>query len=83
MAFPFFLQPDSMDCGPTCLKMISKYYGRNIPLNILRERMKIDKDGVSILAISEAAESFGFRTQVVKLNIEAVFFGQIDPVYSV
>ena len=45
--------------------------------------MKIDKDGVSILAISEAAESFGFRTQVVKLNIEAVFFGQIDPVYSV
>lgn len=72
MAFPFFLQPDSMDCGPTCLKMISKYYGRNIPLNILRERMKIDKDGVSILAISEAAESFGFRTQVVKLNIEAL-----------
>ncbi|WP_373284793.1 cysteine peptidase family C39 domain-containing protein [Pedobacter zeae] len=27
--FPFFNQLNQMDCGPTCLKMISKYYEKN------------------------------------------------------
>ena len=26
--FPHYLQLDSMDCGPACLKMIAKYYGK-------------------------------------------------------
>jgi hypothetical protein len=25
--FPLFTQLDSMDCGPTCLRMIARYYG--------------------------------------------------------
>jgi len=66
--FPFYRQPDSMDCGPTCLQMITKYYGKNISLQTLREKSQIGKEGVNILGISEAAESIGFRTQAVKLN---------------
>ncbi|WP_270535730.1 cysteine peptidase family C39 domain-containing protein, partial [Phocaeicola massiliensis] len=27
--FPHYLQLDAMDCGPTCLRMIARYYGRN------------------------------------------------------
>ena len=27
--FPSYLQPDSMDCGPACLRIISKFYGKN------------------------------------------------------
>lgn len=68
MSFPFYRQPDSMDCGPTCLKMIVKYYGRSLSVQILREKSQIGKQGVSMLGISEAAEAIGFRTQVVKLN---------------
>ena len=26
MAFPFYHQHDSMDCGPACLQMIAKFY---------------------------------------------------------
>jgi len=26
--FPFYRQLDQKDCGPTCLKMIAKYYGK-------------------------------------------------------
>ena len=29
MPFPHYKQPDQMDCGPTCLCMVAKYYGRN------------------------------------------------------
>ncbi|MDR2272490.1 MAG: hypothetical protein LBF27_16405 [Sphingobacterium sp.] len=26
--FPFYRQLDQMDCGPACLKMIAKHYGK-------------------------------------------------------
>ncbi len=72
MPFPFFRQPDSMDCGPTCLQMIAKYYGKNFSLQELREKSQIGKQGVNMLGISEAAESIGFRTQATKLNYQAL-----------
>ncbi|MCQ2314691.1 MAG: cysteine peptidase family C39 domain-containing protein [Bacteroidales bacterium] len=34
-SFPFFPQLDAMDCGPTCLRMIAKYYGRHYTLENL------------------------------------------------
>lgn len=30
MKFPHYLQLDAMDCGPTCLRMIAKFYGKII-----------------------------------------------------
>lgn len=60
--FPFYRQFDSMDCGPTCLKMIAKYYGQDFKLDTLRSRAQIEREGVSILGLSEAAESIGYRT---------------------
>lgn len=51
-----------MDCGPTCLRMIAKYHGRNYSLQRLREISGINRQGVSLLGISEAAEKIGFRT---------------------
>ena len=68
--FPHFHQLDAMDCGPTCLRMIAKYYGRNYTLQFLRERSFITREGVSMLGISDAAETIGFRTGGVKITLE-------------
>ncbi|MFT3825908.1 MAG: peptidase domain-containing ABC transporter [Chitinophagaceae bacterium] len=70
MSFPFYKQPDSMDCGPTCLRMVAKHYGKSISLQTLREKSQIGKEGVNLLGISDAAESIGFRTHSVKLSYE-------------
>ncbi len=43
-----------MDCGPTCLRMVAKHYGRNISLQTFREKTQIGKEGVNILGISMA-----------------------------
>jgi ATP-binding cassette, subfamily B, bacterial len=69
ISFPFLLQRNQMDCGPTCLYMVSKYYGRNFSIEKLRELTEIGKEGVNILGISDAAEKIGYRTQAVQLNI--------------
>ncbi|WP_198514280.1 cysteine peptidase family C39 domain-containing protein [Algoriphagus formosus] len=28
VSFPHYKQPDSKDCGPTCLRIIAKHYGK-------------------------------------------------------
>ena len=67
MAFPVYKQLDQMDCGPTCLRMVAKFYGRNYSLNELRNKSFITREGVSLLGISDAAEAIGFRTIGVKI----------------
>jgi ATP-binding cassette, subfamily B, bacterial len=69
-SFPVFIQHDAMDCGPTCLRMVAKYYGRNYSLQFLREQSYITREGVSLLGISDAAESIGMRTLGISVNYE-------------
>lgn len=62
MAFPFIKQFDAKDCGPACLCMIAKYYGKSYTQEYLRKLMFIGRDGVSLLGITKAAEKLGFKT---------------------
>ncbi len=59
-----------MDCGPTCLRMVAKWYGHSYSAQQLREWAQIGKDGVNLLGIAEAAERIGFRTLAVKTTYE-------------
>ncbi len=68
--FPFIHQRDAMDCGPACLQMVAKYYGRNYTQQGLRDSCFLTREGVSLLGISEAAEKIGFRTTGVKIAFE-------------
>ena len=68
--FPFYQQLDLMDCGPTCLRMVAKYYGLSYTLQELRDKSGIGREGVSLLGISEAAASIGFRTVAARLSYE-------------
>lgn len=55
-------QCDAMDCGPSCLAMIAKHYGLQPEIEQIRRACVLGKDGVSLLGISKAAESIGFKT---------------------
>lgn len=68
--FPHFFQLDAMDCGPACLRMVAKYYGKSFNLDTLRQRSEYTRSGVSMLGISNAAESIGLKTLGAKLSFE-------------
>ena len=68
--FPFYKQLDAMDCGPTCLRMVAKHYGKHYSLETLRQKSFIGREGVSMLGISTAAESIGFRTIGVHISFQ-------------
>ncbi len=70
MKFTFYHQHDAMDCGPACLQMVAKHYGKKYRIATLREKCYITRDGVSLLGISDAAEAIGFETLGVQLPYE-------------
>lgn len=69
-SFPHYKQPDSKDCGPTCLRIISKHYGKLISLKEIREISETTREGSSLLKLSDAAEAMGFKTIGAKLSFE-------------
>lgn len=75
----FSLQRDSMDCGPTCLHMVARYYGKRYSIQTLRQRCHITREGVSLLGISEAAESIGLRATGVKITWEQLCNEMVFP----
>lgn len=68
--FQYFKQRDYMDCGPTCLQMIAKYYGRSISLEKLRNLSETTREGSSLKNIAITAENIGFRTLGVKVSFK-------------
>lgn len=66
--FPFYRQPDQMDCGPTCLRMIAKFHGRSVSLEKLRKLSETTREGSSLKTISDASEKLGFRSLGVKID---------------
>lgn len=68
--YPFFRQLDSMDCGPSCLRMVAAYYGRRFQLADLRDMCYANRNGVTMLGISDAAEAIGFRCVGIKTAFE-------------
>lgn len=63
---------DQMDCGPTCLRMICKHYGKHQSLQKLRNISGINREGVSLLGISEAAEKIGFHTNGARVSLDSL-----------
>jgi ATP-binding cassette subfamily B protein len=59
-----------MDCGPACLRMVAKHYGRSISLDYLRNKSQYGKEGVSLLGLADAAESVGLKSVGAKLTYD-------------
>jgi ATP-binding cassette, subfamily B, bacterial len=70
--FVFFPQMDQMDCGPTCLRMIARHYGKVFSAEYLREKCSITREGVSLSGISEAAEAIGMNSLAVQVDFETL-----------
>ncbi len=70
--FPTYKQTEGKDCGPTCVKIIAKHYGKIINTQQLRSLSETTREGSSLLGLSEAVEKIGFRSLGVKLSFEKI-----------
>jgi len=58
-----------MDCGPSCLRMIANFYGKNLSLQTIRDKSFLTREGVSLLGMSDAAESLGMKSVGARVNL--------------
>jgi ATP-binding cassette subfamily B protein len=67
---PVYRQHDTADCGPSCLRMVAAWHGKHYSLQSLREKCHITREGVTLLGISDAAESIGLKDLGATLTID-------------
>lgn len=63
-------QYDSMDCGPACLTMVVRYYGKYYTLDSIREICFQSRDGTSISDLANASKEIGFYSNPGLIKIE-------------
>jgi ATP-binding cassette subfamily B protein len=80
-SFPHYSQLNEMDCGPACLRMVAKYYGKHYSLQKLRELSFITREGVSLLGLSHAAEKIGMKSLIWMVNQNPPFYRKISGVW--
>ncbi len=68
--FPFYKQADAKDCGPTCIKIIAKHYGKLLNIQKLRTLSETTRMGSNLKNIGQAAEKVGFRSLAVKIDFQ-------------
>jgi len=71
-SFPHYRQFDAMSCGPTCLRIVAKHFGKSIPQAEVEEIAYKGKQGVNLLSLCEAAEGIGLRTLPVRCDLNAI-----------
>ena len=69
LKFPNYRQLDGKDCGPTCIQIIAKYYGKFISLQEIRELSAISKEGLSLYELGLTAERLGLKSLPVKATL--------------
>ena len=61
MRFPNYQQLDSRDCGPACLQIICKHFGKYIDIERIRRLMNTGREGSSVYDFIEAASALEIK----------------------
>lgn len=70
--FPFLHQLDSNDCGPTCIRMICKYYQNPYSASTVKSMCNLTRVGATLLDIKSCLVQMGFETVLLKVTDEEV-----------
>jgi len=65
---PHIEQIDEMDCGPACLGMIARHFGRDVSLAHIRGLCHTARDGTSLKALCHAASELGLAARALKVS---------------
>lgn len=70
MGSTFVRQKDVMQCGIACLAMVCRHYGADTDIDDIEKLCPSNREGVSLLALSETAEELGLENESAKLTPE-------------
>ncbi len=83
---PSVLQIEAVECGAACLSMVLGYWGCHVPLEEVRIRAGVTRDGSNAAKMLEAARSYGLETaafrrdpgQLAELGFPQILFWEFN-----
>ena len=69
---PVVMQLEALECGAACLDMILAYYGKWIPLEEVREKCGVSRDGSNALNMLKAARAYGMKASGYRYETESL-----------
>ena len=69
MKFKFVNQLESNDCGPACLSMVARNYGKSLSLKEIKEICSVTRMGVSVKDLLEGGKKIGLESHGLRLSI--------------
>lgn len=78
--FSVQIQQSEMDCGPTCLSMIARHYGKRIGIHRLRELAQVGLEGSTLLNLCKTAELIGFQVEGVQSSLKGLAKRQLPAI---
>ncbi|MFN7220408.1 MAG: peptidase domain-containing ABC transporter [Burkholderiales bacterium] len=69
---PMILQSEAPECGIACVAMIASYHGHATDLISMRTRLSPSLKGITLLQVSQVAETMGLASRGVKADIPAL-----------
>ena len=77
---PVILQSEAPECGIACLAMIASYHGHLTDLSAMRLRLSPSLKGVTLMHVSQVAESMGLAARGVQAPLEGLHKLQLPAV---
>ncbi|MFN4763774.1 peptidase domain-containing ABC transporter [Gillisia sp. Q332] len=68
--FPVYRQLDQMDCGPSCIKMLTEFFGKKYDLEYLRQISFLQRDGASLDGLAKALSKLGIESVGIKADFQ-------------
>lgn len=70
--YPIYRQDDAYSCGAYCIKMLLKYYHRDVMIKEIKERCRLTSQGISVYGIVQCLKSYHFDVKAYQCNLDTL-----------
>ncbi|MFN9547391.1 MAG: peptidase domain-containing ABC transporter [Cyanobacteriota bacterium] len=78
--FVFVKQNSEADCGAACVATVARHYGKNVPLNHVRDLVGTGSQGTTLLGLRRGADELGFHCRALQTNVDTNFFHDVQQI---